>query len=163
VYFLDEPEYSAHRALFPRAGVVMRVAVDMAGWRPQRELIIAGKRLLFRRTDLLGFQVWPMRCERPECSKVFVAYNDIINMAAVVHYETHIRPHHPERPPVLPVYGMVAHTPGDFAKEVAAIRNPLIRDAVLRRLNGAGWETLVKLVREAMPPQPPPFVATGQE
>jgi len=158
VYFLDEPELSAHRSVFQNAGVVRRVGVDMAGWRPQRELVVAGKRILLRRADLLAFTVFPMRCDRPACGKVFVAYNDVTNMANVVHYETHVRPYHPERPPVLANYGLVAHTPGEFAKDVAGIKNPLIRDAVLRRLTGAGWESLVTLVREEMPPAPPPFV-----
>lgn len=158
VWFLDEPEFSQHHALFPQSGLVRRVHVDMAGWRPQREIVVAGKRLQFRRADLLAFQVWPMRCERPECSKVFVAYNDITNLEEVVKFETRIRPYHPERPPVLPAYGMVAHTTGEFAKDVASIRNPLIRDAVLRRLVGGGWEPLVKLIQGELPPTPPPFV-----
>jgi hypothetical protein len=144
LFFTDVyDDFELHHRDFPQSEVLYQGGIDMGAWRPGLQLRVKGRLARVTRTDLSAFYVYPLLC--PKCHKMMVAHLFVTNAADVQRYEETVRPQFPpkrEGDEVEPKWGMVAFGPRAFLDELREIRNPMVRAAVIRKLQAAGWQTL---------------------
>lgn len=135
-YFTDiHEDFEAHHARYEQSEVEWQPGVDVGSWRPILETRINGKDVVLSRKDLSVFRVYPILCRG--CRKTFVAHLTVVNLEAVRHYEEvtrKIRPPDAAAPPIEPRWGMRGFTVSEFVAEVKAIKNPVVRASVSRRM-----------------------------
>jgi len=157
VFWTDDPEeYHRHHEQYTASELLFVEGIEGGGWRPSVEIKVRGRVGRLTRDDLLSTRIYPVQCT--SCRKVFVAHLGVTNRAEVEHYETAVRPNSPPRregDEVLPKWAMVGYPPRAFVEEVNAIKNPLIRSGLIRRLNGSRFRFDGLAEPTAQPPAPP--------
>jgi hypothetical protein len=135
-------DFEEHHRRYPTSQVGYLPGIEMGSWRPVLELKVKGRSAKIQRDDM-AFPVFPVLCM--QCRKVYFAHLFVTNAAAVQKYEEFVRPKFPPKrdgDEVVPDWGMVGFTPVQFLDELAAIRNPMVRAAAVRRIQGAGWASI---------------------
>ena len=142
LFFTDSYEdFERHHKTHPQSEVMYQGGIDMGSWRPGLQLRVKGRIARVVRTDLNALYVYPIMC--PHCRKIMVAHLYVTNAADIQHYEEMVRPKYPPKhdwDEVTPKWGTLAFTPVDFLNELKEIRNPMVRAAVVRKLQAAGWK-----------------------
>ncbi|MGI0066839.1 MAG: hypothetical protein ACREB9_00205 [Thermoplasmata archaeon] len=131
-------DFELHRAHYEKSPIQFLPGIDVGAWRPGVEIRIKGRVGQITRKDLTEFRVFPQLCLG--CRRLFVAHLSVRNVADVRHYEEVVRPVSPpkhDKDEVLPKWGMMAFGMSQFVDEVKAIRNPMVRGAVIRRVSAS--------------------------